>query len=193
MGEQEGLDLLLRAVRRIVHNKARDVRAVLVGDGPQRKALEAQAAVLGLSEWVTFTGRLADDAMHALLAEVDVCVNPDRPSALNDQSTMNKVIEYMALAKPIVQFEGTEGRVSAGAAALYAAKGDVDDFADKVLQLLDDEALRTGMGALGRRRVETELAWSHQEAALLAAHDRVFAKRPVRARRSAPSRAVAEA
>ena len=158
MGEQEGLDLLLQALRRIVHDKGRDVRAILVGDGTQRRALEAEAVALGLSNHLTFTGRLADGAMHALLADVDVCVNPDRPSELNDQSTMNKVIEYMALSKPIVQFEGTEGRVSAGGAALYAAKGDTDDFADKVLELLDDEALRTRMGALGRRRVEDELA-----------------------------------
>jgi glycosyltransferase involved in cell wall biosynthesis len=193
MGEQEGLDLFLSAISRMVHDKGRDVRAVLVGDGSQRKALEAQAAALDLSSRLTFTGRLTDGAMHALLAEVDVCVNPDRPSALNDQSTMNKVIEYMALAKPIVQFEGTEGRVSAGGAALYAAKGDTDDFADKVLQLLDDETLRTRMGALGRSRVEDELAWAHQETALLAAYDRVFAERPVSASRRALNRAVAEA
>jgi glycosyltransferase involved in cell wall biosynthesis len=193
MGEQEGLDLFLRAMRRIVHDEGRDVRAVLVGDGTRRKAMEAEAAALGLSHHLTFTGRLADGAMHARLAEVDVCVNPDRPNTLNDQSTMNKVIEYMALAKPIVQFEGTEGRVSAGAAALYAAKGDIDDFADKVLKLLDNEALRSRMGALGRLRVEDELAWVHQEAALLAAYDRVFAKRPAAARVRNPVRAVAEA
>jgi glycosyltransferase involved in cell wall biosynthesis len=193
MGEQEGLDLFLQAMRRIVHDRGRDVRAVLVGDGTRRKAAQAQAAALGLSSRLTFTGRLADGDMHALLAEVDVCVNPDRPSALNDQSTMNKVIEYMALAKPIVQFEGVEGRVSAGGAALYAAKGDTDDFADKVLQLLDDETLRARMGALGRRRVEEELAWEHQEAALLAAYDKVFAKRPIFTRRSALTRTVAEA
>ena len=193
MGEQEGLDLFLHAMRRIVHEKARNVKAVLVGDGSQRKALETQAAALGLCDHLTFTGRVADGAMHALLAEVDVCVNPDRPGALNDQSTMNKVIEYMALAKPIVQFEGTEGRFSAGDAALYAAKGDTDDFADKVMKLLDDEALRTRMGALGRRRVEDELAWAHQEAALLAAYDHVFAERRVPEHRSTLARAVAEA
>jgi glycosyltransferase involved in cell wall biosynthesis len=92
-----------------------------------------------------------------------------------------------------VQFEGTEGRVSAAGSALYAARGDTDDFADKVLQLLDDERLRGRMGSLGRRRVEDELAWEHQEAALLAAYDCLFAGMPARAPRLALARAVAEA
>ncbi len=194
MGEQEGLDLFLATMRAIVQDRGRkDVQAILVGDGPRRGAIEAEAAALGLSDHLTFTGRLPDREMHQRLGDVAVCVNPDRPSALNDQSTMNKVVEYMALAKPIVQFEGVEGRVSAGGSALYAAPGDTGDFADKVLQLLDDESLRTRMGALGRRRVEDELAWSHQEAALLAAYDCVFALRAKAEPRLAPVGEVAEA
>lgn len=193
MGEQEGLDLFLKSFQRIVGQKGRDIEAVLIGDGSRRKHIEAEAAALGLSDRITFTGRLPDAEMQARLAEVDVCVNPDRPSALNDQSTMNKVVEYMALAKPIVQFEGTEGRVSAGGSALYAARGDTGDFADKVLQLLDDEALRMRMGAEGRRRVETELAWSHQEAALLAAYEQVFTGKPIRASRISSPRLAVEA
>ena len=188
MGEQEGLDLFLKAMHRIVNDKARpDVSAVLVGDGSHRKAIETEAAALGLSNHITFAGRLPDADMQSILSGVDVCVNPDRPSTLNDCSTMNKVVEYMALAKPIVQFEGTEGRVSAAGSALYAARGDTDDFADKVLQLLDDEALRARMGALGRRRVEEELAWTHQETALLAAYDCVFAAKAA----PSPGRAAA--
>ena len=194
MGEQEGLDLFLQAMRTIIQDRGRgDVRAVLVGDGSRRKAIEAEAEALGLSGHLTFTGRLPDREMQAVIGAVDVCVNPDRPSALNDQSTMNKVVEYMALGKPIVQFEGTEGRVSAAGSALYAAPGDTEDFADKMLRLLDDEGLRTRMGALGRRRVEDELAWSHQEPALLAAYDRVFALLPSPAARRRPSGEVANA
>jgi len=193
MGAQEGLELLLQALR-CIRNQSREVHAVLIGDGPQRKGIEALAEAMGLGDRVEFTGRLPDAQMRARLGAVDVCVNPDRPSALNDLSTMNKIIEYMALAKPIVQFEATEGRVSAAGAALYAQPGDVQDFADKLLQLLDDDDLRARMGAEGRRRVEQALAWEHQEAALLAAYERAFApgrsamaKRPLA---PAPARSV---
>jgi glycosyltransferase involved in cell wall biosynthesis len=179
MGEQEGLELLLHALV-LLRNRGRAIHALLVGDGPQRKRIEFQAAALGLGNHVEFTGRLPDAQMRARLSTVDVCVNPDRPSLLNDLSTMNKIIEYMALGKPVVQFEATEGRVSAGAASLYAAPGDVGDFADKLCLLFDDADLRARMGEEGRRRFEERLAWSHQEAALLAAYERAFAPRQMR-------------
>jgi glycosyltransferase involved in cell wall biosynthesis len=184
MGEQEGLDLFLDAFE-IVLARRPEARAVLVGDGAQRGRIAADATRRGLGEAVRLTGRLPDAEMKTALSGVDVCVNPDRPSALSDLSTMNKVIEYMALGKPIVQFEGTEGRVSARDAALYAAPGDVEDFARKVLLLLEDAPLRAEMGAAGRRRFEAELAWRHQEAGLLAAYERALA-RPAR-RRLVPS------
>ncbi len=176
MGEQEGLELFLQVLRRL-HDRGREVRALLIGDGPRRRTIEVEAARLGLSAHVSFPGCLPDAEMKARLSAVNVCVNPDRPSTLNDLSTMNKIVEYMALGKPIVQFEATEGRISAGDCALYAAAGDVDDFADKLMLLLDNPALRARMGAAGRSRVEAELAWSHQEAALLAAYAQAFASR----------------
>jgi glycosyltransferase involved in cell wall biosynthesis len=194
MGEQEGLELFLETMDRIVRRETHSgVQAVLVGDGPRRKALEVRAAAMGLSDHIAFTGRLPDAEMQARLAAVDVCINTDKPSALNDQSTMNKVVEYMALGKPIVQFEGIEGRVSAAGSSLYARPGDTGDFADKVLQLLDDEVLRAEMGREGRRRVESDLAWAHQEKALLAAYECVFAARPARTPRRLPAQTAAEA
>ena len=188
MGEQEGLDLFLKALGVVAAREPR-VQAVLVGDGEHRRAIEAMSADLGLSDHVVFTGSLPDAEMQQRLGAVDVCVNPDRPSVLNDRSTMNKVMEYMALGKPMVQFESAEGRVSAEGASLYAAPNDTDDFADKVLLLLNDAALRIRMGAEGRRRVETSLAWSHQEAALLAAYDFVFAGLKARSGRLQAARA----
>ena len=185
MGEQEGLDLFLAAFRIVLDQDPR-ARAVLIGDGPQRRALQAEARRLGLADAVSFPGRLSDDAMKAALGAVDVCVNPDRPSRLNDLSTMNKVIEYMALGKAQVQFESCEGRTSAGGAALYAHPGDVADFADKMLILLRDKAMRTGMGLEGRRRVEQHLAWSHQEQALLSAYEKVLEPRARSAEAAAP-------
>jgi glycosyltransferase involved in cell wall biosynthesis len=188
MGEQEGLDLLLESIRIIVRDRGRDdVQLLLIGSGSYKDALVALTAQLGLQDYVTFTGRVSDEVLRDALAASDVCVNPDKPSELNDKSTMNKIIEYMAIAKPIVQFEVTEGRFSAQEASLYARPGDVADLADKLLQLIDDPDARARMGEFGRRRVETALAWDHSAKALLAAYDKVFEGRPALAARPVES------
>ena len=171
MGEQEGLDLLLQAVHYLVHDLQRtDCQFVLVGDGSHRRAIQALAAELQIEDYVTFTGRIPDPDLLSAVGSADVCVNPDKFSELNDKSTMNKIIEYMALSKPIVQFDLKEGRFSAREASLYARVGDTRDFADKIITLLDDSEMRARMGAFGRRRVESDLAWNHQVPTLLAAY-----------------------
>lgn len=179
MGEQEGIDLLLDAARIIVRDRGRDVQFVLVGDGPALPGLKAQAQAMGLADHVTFTGRAPDAQLFGVLSSADVCVNPDRVNPMNDKSTMNKILEYMAFSKPIVQFEVTEGRYSAGRASLYARPNDTRDMADKILELLDDPARSAEMGTFGRRRVATELSWDHQVDALIAAYQRATAKKPL--------------
>ncbi len=187
MGEQEGLDLLLESMQLIVRDRGRDdVQLLLVGGGSFKDDLVAMTARLGLEDHVTFTGRVSDDVLRDALGASDVCVNPDKPGELNDKSTMNKIIEYMALGKPIVQFEVTEGRFSAQEASLYARPGDVADLADKLLELLDDPTQRERMSVFGRERVESVLAWDHSAKALLAAYDKVFEGRPVAAPETAP-------
>ena len=177
MGEQEGLDLLLAAVRHIVEVRNRtDIQFVLVGDGSHRRTIETMAGDMGLSDYVTFTGRVPDAELISALASSDVCVNPDSPGVLNDKSTMNKIIEYMAIRKPIVQFDLTEGRFSAQGSSLYATPGDTADFGEKILELIDDPARRAEMGQIGRQRVEDELAWGRQVDTLLAAYNRTFSK-----------------
>src|ERR1041384_3982333 len=163
MGEQEGLDLLLGAVRYIVHTKQRkDVHFGLVGGGTALAKLQALAKHLDVSDYVTFTGRVADRELLTMLSTADVCVNPDVANEMNDKSTMNKVMEYMALGKPMVQFDLTEGRFSAREASLYARRNDAEDMAAKILELLDDPARRSLMGEYGRSRVENELEWRYE-------------------------------
>ena len=175
MGRQEGIDKLLRAVDYIVHEaKRRDVQFVLVGGGSELERMRAYARELGVADHVTFTGRVPDDQMLAALSTADVCVNPDVANEMNDKSTMNKIMEYMALGKPIVQFDLAEGRYSAQEASLYAARNDEMDLAEKMLELLDDAARRQHMGEYGRRRVESSLAWEHEAPKLLQAYDRLF-------------------
>jgi glycosyltransferase involved in cell wall biosynthesis len=175
IGEQEGIDLLLEAVRHITSTRQRlDVQFVVMGAGPSLETLKQACVRMHLSEFVTFTGRVDDTTLFKVLSTADVCVNPDRPNAMNDMSTMNKIMEYMALGKPIVQFDLAEGRVSAQSASLYARKTDTADFGDKILELIDDPNRRREMGMYGRQRVLDELSWEHEEPKLIAAYEALF-------------------
>src|SRR5688572_10079842 len=175
MGRQEGIDGLLTAVHHIVHTMRRtDIHFGLVGGGTELEAMRKLAHGLQVAEFVTFTGRVPDAELLAMLNTADVCVNPDVANEMNDKSTMNKIMEYMALGKPIVQFDLTEGRVSAQDASLYAKRNDPIDMARQLVALLDDADLRARMGAAGLQRVKTELAWEHEVPRLLAAYDELF-------------------
>ena len=173
MGQQEGIDLLLESVRHLVDKGRRDIQFVLVGGGPELETLQALSGRLDVADYVTFTGRAPDDLLFRVLSTADVCVNPDRVNPMNDKSTMNKIMEYMAFSKPIVQFDVTEGRFSAHEASLYAAPNDVHDFAEKIEELLADPVRRAAMGEYGRQRVEGELAWEFEAPKLVAAYERV--------------------
>jgi glycosyltransferase involved in cell wall biosynthesis len=175
MGRQEGIDYLLRAVAHLVHDlKRADVHFGLVGGGTSLDEMKALARELGVADYVTFTGRVPDAELLAMLNTADVCVNPDVANDMNDISTMNKIMEYMALGKPIVQFDLTEGRFSAQAASLYARRNDAFDLASKIAGLLDDPRKRQEMGAYGRRRVENELEWRYEVPKLLAAYQTLW-------------------
>ncbi len=177
MGRQEGIDLLLFAARHIVVDLNRkDIHFGLVGGGTELAAMCDLACSMGIADYVTFTGRVPDKDLLEMLNTADVCVNPDVANAMNDKSTMNKIMEYMALGKPIVQFDLTEGRVSAQEASLYAIKNDYVDLASKLVDLIDDEPTRRRMGDFGRQRVAAELSWDHEIPRLLSAYDKLFAK-----------------
>ena len=181
MGRQEGIDLLLQAARTLVFDLGRkDVHFGMVGGGTSLDEMQKLARELGLSEYVTFTGRVPDVQMLAMLNTADICVNPDVANPMNDISTMNKVMEYMALGKPMVQFDLTEGRYSAQEASLYARRNDPADFAAKIAELIDDPQKRARMGAFGRRRVQEALEWRYEVPKLLAAYATLFADRPYR-------------
>ncbi|HYN89452.1 MAG TPA: glycosyltransferase family 4 protein, partial [Ardenticatenaceae bacterium] len=180
MGVQDGIDYLLRALRHLAYDlERRDFFCILLGGrGEAVASLQALSRELGLDEYVWFAGWISDrDEYARYLSSADICVDPDPSNPYNDRSTMIKMMEYMAMAKPIVAFDLPEHRFSAQAAALYVRPNDELEFARAIAQLMDDPAHRQTMGALGRRRVETELAWHHSAPNLLAAYQALQAGR----------------
>jgi glycosyltransferase involved in cell wall biosynthesis len=170
MGPQDGVDYALRSLAALRAIRADDWRAVFIGSGDCFDELVALSRELGLGDLVTFTGRIPDEELLRYLATADVALSPDPRNPLNDVSTMNKVLEYMAVGCPIVSFDLREARVSAAEAAVYAEPNDTDAFARAVSALLDDPADRRRRGEIGRARISNGLSWDHSKAQLVAGY-----------------------
>lgn len=175
MGEFDGVDHFIKAIGIIVNEiKRKDIQFCLIGSGPCFEDLKKLSTNLGINEYVEFTGRISDEELLNRLSTCEVCVNADPLNPLNDKSTMNKILEYMALSKPIVQYDLIEGKRSAGEASLYAIPNDINDFAKKIIELIDDEDKRIRMGRIGRKRMEDKLEWNHQSKKLINAYHNLF-------------------
>ena len=178
IGQQEGIEYMLKAAQYIKEQLRRDdIFWGIVGGGPHLEALRSQSHEMGLDDILEFTGRVSDEVLLDYLNTADVCVNSDEYNAMNDKSTMNKILEYMALGKPIVQFDLTEGRYSAQEASLYAEPNNAIDMANKIIHLLDHPEERHRMSEYGRKRIVNELSWEHTSRALLEGYDQYFTRR----------------
>ena len=179
MGPQDGVDVVLAAADLIVHTLGRtDISFTLMGSGDCHADLVAERDRLGLQDYVELPGRVSDAYVADVLSTADVGLSPDPLNPLNDLSTMNKTMEYMAFGLPVVAFDLVETRVSAGDAAVYAdPESGPQGFAEALVRLLDDPEARMKMGGLGRERVERELAWEHQAPAYLAVFDALVGPR----------------
>ena len=174
MAPQDGVDHLVRAAEVIVKRMGRsDVAFTLIGAGDSYEDLKKLTHELGLDDICLFTGRVPDADVERVLATADVCVSPDPKNPLNDVSTMNKVLEYMACAKPVVCYDLREHRYSAGDGAVYAKADDVDDLAAAIVDLLDDPARRASMGTYNRERFLTRMAWEHNAGELIRAYEQL--------------------
>jgi glycosyltransferase involved in cell wall biosynthesis len=175
MGFQDGVDHLLRAMRHLVYDLHRtNCFCVLIGHGDAWPRLRALTTELGLDDYVLLTGRVSNADMLGYLSAADICIDPDPSNPFNDRSTMIKMMEYMALGKPIVAFDLPEHRISAQQAAVYVQPNDELAFAQAIAGLMDDPARRRAMGQCGRRRVETTLAWVHSSEKLLTVYRRLL-------------------
>ena len=174
MGPQDGVDIVVRAADIVVHKLGRDdIAFTLMGSGDCFNDLVAIRDELDLAGVVEFTGRVPDELVARILSTADIGLSPDPKNPLNDLSTMNKSMEYMAFELPVVAFDLRETRVSTGDAAVYVKSNDVRDYAEAIVALLDDEQTRVRLGKAGRTRVEQELAWCHQERAYLGVYQRM--------------------
>ncbi len=171
IGFQDGIDYLLRALKHLVNDLGkRDFFCIIIGTGGAWSDMKALATQFNLDEYIWFTGRVSDDDLVRYLSTTDICVDPDPSNAFTDRSTMIKMMEYMALRKPIVAFDLPEHRFTAQSAAVYARPNEELDFARQLSLLMDDPERRQQMGQIGRERIETALAWSHQEKRLIEAY-----------------------
>jgi glycosyltransferase involved in cell wall biosynthesis len=168
MGPQDGVDIVVRAAAVVVNELNRDdIAFTLIGSGDCFEELVALRDELNLAGHVEFTGRAPDELVADIMSTADVGLSPDPLNPLNDVSTMNKTMEYMAYELPVVAFDLRETRVSAGDAAVYVTPNDVHEYARAIVALMDDEPRRAQLGKTGRVRVEQELAWRHQERAYI--------------------------
>jgi glycosyltransferase involved in cell wall biosynthesis len=167
IGQQEGLDLLLESVKHVIA-KQKNVQFAIIGGGTELQAIKELTEKMELQDYVDYYGRVDDETMVNILNSTDICVNPDKPTEMNNLSTMNKIMEYMALKKPIVQYDLKEGRVSAQNASLYAENTSPANFAEKILWLFDNPDARNEMGEFGYNRVINELSWDFESKKLIA-------------------------
>jgi glycosyltransferase involved in cell wall biosynthesis len=175
MNPQDGVEHLLMAAKEIIHNRGRkNFYFIFIGKGDSFEELQAQKTAWNLDPYVSFTGRIPDEEMLRYLSSCDICVQPDPKNPLNDISTMNKAMEYMALGKPVVSYDLVETRYSCGECALYAAPNSVEDLSDKIMMLAENKGLRIEMGKKGLSRVKSILEWRYSEKNLIDLYKVVF-------------------
>lgn len=177
MGHQDGVHIALEAAAHVRQARGRtDIGFVFVGTGDMWDVLQAKHAELDLGDGVWFTGFISDDDMLDYLATSTVGLAPDLDSALNNISTMIKTMDYMAMGLPVVSFDLTESRFSAGEAAIYAADHSSAAFGDAVITLVDDSERREKMARIGFDRISGPLSWDVSERELMACYRRAFEK-----------------
>jgi glycosyltransferase involved in cell wall biosynthesis len=175
MSKQDGLEHLLYALNHLdAHIGCRDWYCVLIGHVDALEDLMALAQKLNIDQRICFTGYLPFEKWMTLLSTVDICIEPAPANAINPISTMNKLMDYMALSKPVVAYDLPEHRVTAADSALYANPDDTHDLARLIASLVENPNLRKQLGAKGLARVEHGLAWSFQRERLLNTYDRLI-------------------
>lgn len=174
IGTQENIDILLKIVEYLVYEKnVVSIKYIIIGTGPQLRRLTQLCISMNLDQCVTFTGYIPYKDFYEILATADLCINPELSNEFTDKSTMLKIMDYMTFGKPVIQFETTEGKVTAGEAGFYVKENNITHFGDAIIQLLSDPQKRKRMGEIGRKRIEEQLNWNVQKQSLKAAYHKL--------------------
>ena len=179
MGPQDGVDIVIKMASFVINTlKRTDISFTLIGSGDCFDELVALRDQFELKDFVEFTGRVPDETVREVLSTADIGLSPDPRNPLNDVSTMNKTMEYMAFGLPVLAFDLCETRASAQEAGAYATPNDIEEMGRLLVDLIDDEPRRKSMGLAGRQRIEEKLAWHHQEPHYLSVYDRLVGRQP---------------
>lgn len=157
----EGLDLLLRAMPRILH-KIPQARILLVGGGPQEKQLKSLAKELGIEKEVVFTGRVSHEQVPNYYELVDVLVYPRLSMRLTDLVTPLKPLEAMAYGKLVVASNvgGHKELIRDHETGVLFRAGDVGDLSSVIIDTLKHKERWPAQRVSARRFVENERNWT---------------------------------
>jgi glycosyltransferase involved in cell wall biosynthesis len=174
IADQDGLDHFVRMMDCLVNDLGRkDLRAVIVGDGPARASVGELSERLGLSDFVTFTGCLSGAELMATLSAFDIGIIPDPLNPYNDKISMNKVFEYSALGIPSVAYPLFETRRLLGSTARYSADATPAGLARACLTLIDDDAARLACGRDANALANERFNWLREREKYVAAFARL--------------------
>lgn len=161
---QDGIDYALRALHKLVYADGRqDVTLALLGDGGYQPELKGLVRELHLEKFVFFTGWAEQEEIVSYLSTADIGLCPEPLNGLNEYCTMLKTIDYMAMGLPIVAFDLAETHYTCQEAALYATPNAVSEFAQHIVRLLDEPALRSTMSKRARALIKERWNWDYAQ------------------------------
>jgi glycosyltransferase involved in cell wall biosynthesis len=174
----KGLETLIDALPQVLAAHE-DAQLAICGDGPDLKALMAQAQTRGVGHAMHFLGPSSDPL--AVLRAIDVFVHPSWAEAFP-----YVILEAMSAGRPVVATEvgGIGEALVDGESGMLVPKGDPDALAQALVGLLDDPRRRAQMGALARRRVDSHFTLNVMIDRLVGVYDELMSSSP----RDDPSR-----
>jgi glycosyltransferase involved in cell wall biosynthesis len=175
MGAPDGVENIIYSADYLINTKSyKDIFYILIGYGDEYENIKALISELELSDYFSMPGRISDEDVLTILSAADVCLAPDPKNGLNEFHTMNKIMDYMRMGKPIVSFDLLESKYSAESAAIYVKNNKFADFGDAIIYILENPEVALKMGTAGIERVNKFLKWEISKKELINAYNQLF-------------------